>query len=143
MDLMSNLLTSHKQCFSFNRLMQSCTGDATVFVLVFNTTANDFCYCVVCANSWDFLIEFANLFHVYSRFLDDAVVAPTEGKIMLVQAAGGIVAGATASCVTTPLDTIKTRLQVFSYSIFCCKFPVLGGKLLPCKYRRWIGSRLS
>nr|AFK36496.1 unknown [Medicago truncatula] len=31
---------------------------------------------------------------------------------MLVQAAGGIIAGATASCITTPLDTIKTRLQV-------------------------------
>lgn len=39
--------------------------------------------------------------------------APTEGKIMLVQAAGGIIAGATAACITTPLDTIKTRLQVF------------------------------
>lgn len=65
-----------------------------------------------------FVIEFANLFHMCSRFLDDAVAAPTEGKIMLVQAAGGMVAGATASCVTTPLDTIKTRLQAFSYAIF-------------------------
>lgn len=69
-------------------------------------------------NSLDFLIEFANLFHVFSRFLDDGVAAPTEGKIILVQAAGGIVAGTTASCVTTPLDTIKTRLQVISYSIW-------------------------
>ncbi|GAU14008.1 hypothetical protein TSUD_168340 [Trifolium subterraneum] len=40
-------------------------------------------------------------------------VAPSVPKIMLVQAAGGIIAGATASCITTPLDTIKTRLQVF------------------------------
>ncbi|GMP28612.1 hypothetical protein CsSME_00004082 [Camellia sinensis var. sinensis] len=32
--------------------------------------------------------------------------------IVSVQAAGGIFAGATASCITTPLDTIKTRLQV-------------------------------
>ncbi|XP_057768585.1 uncharacterized protein LOC130988688 isoform X2 [Salvia miltiorrhiza] len=46
------------------------------------------------------------------RLLDDNNVAPTEGNIILVQAAGGISAGATASCVTTPLDTIKTRLQV-------------------------------
>ncbi|CAA3012346.1 solute carrier family 25 member 44 [Olea europaea subsp. europaea] len=38
--------------------------------------------------------------------------APTQGTIMLVQAGGGIFAGATASCITTPLDTIKTRLQV-------------------------------
>ncbi|XP_041989371.1 solute carrier family 25 member 44-like isoform X1 [Salvia splendens] len=46
------------------------------------------------------------------RFLDDGNAAPTEGKILLVQAAGGISAGATSTCVTTPLDTIKTRLQV-------------------------------
>uniref|UniRef100_A0A2P2KAK9 Solute carrier family 25 member 44 isoform X2 n=1 Tax=Rhizophora mucronata TaxID=61149 RepID=A0A2P2KAK9_RHIMU len=38
---------------------------------------------------------------------------PSQFKIMLVQATGGIIAGATASCITTPLDTIKTRLQVF------------------------------
>lgn len=37
---------------------------------------------------------------------------PSLGAIVMVQAAGGIFAGATASCITTPLDTIKTRLQV-------------------------------
>ncbi|KAL4652804.1 hypothetical protein ACB092_01G257900 [Castanea dentata] len=37
--------------------------------------------------------------------------APSQSKIVLVQATGGIIAGATASCITTPLDTIKTRLQ--------------------------------
>lgn len=37
---------------------------------------------------------------------------PSNWTIMSVQAAGGIIAGATASCITTPLDTIKTRLQV-------------------------------
>ncbi|KAI3439494.1 uncharacterized protein J3R85_004697 [Psidium guajava] len=37
---------------------------------------------------------------------------PSNLTIISVQAAGGIVAGATASCITTPLDTIKTRLQV-------------------------------
>ncbi|XP_042062432.1 solute carrier family 25 member 44-like isoform X2 [Salvia splendens] len=46
------------------------------------------------------------------RLLDDGNAAPSEGRIILVQAAGGISAGATASFVTTPLDTIKTRLQV-------------------------------
>ncbi|KAJ1435363.1 Mitochondrial carrier protein [Sesbania bispinosa] len=47
---------------------------------------------------------------------------PSLQKIMLVQAAGGIIAGATASCITTPLDTIKTRLQVFG--ILPSKFQV-------------------
>ncbi|KAE9595266.1 putative mitochondrial carrier protein [Lupinus albus] len=40
---------------------------------------------------------------------------PSLQKILLVQASGGIIAGATSSCITTPLDTIKTRLQVMSY----------------------------
>ena len=43
---------------------------------------------------------------------DVEVAPPSQSMIMLVQASGGIIAGATASCVTTPLDTIKTRLQV-------------------------------
>lgn len=41
--------------------------------------------------------------------------APSELELVLVQATGGIIAGATASCVTTPLDTIKTRLQVMGH----------------------------
>ncbi|XP_028764819.1 solute carrier family 25 member 44 [Neltuma alba] len=40
---------------------------------------------------------------------------PGVQKIVLVQATGGIIAGATASCITTPLDTIKTRLQVMGH----------------------------
>ncbi|CAN0870319.1 Solute carrier family 25 member 44 [Linum grandiflorum] len=50
------------------------------------------------------------------RFLgygtDPEPAAPSGMNIVLVQAAGGVIAGATASCITTPLDTIKTRLQV-------------------------------
>ncbi|KAI3452195.1 hypothetical protein Pfo_008860 [Paulownia fortunei] len=42
--------------------------------------------------------------------------ASSEGKIVLVQAAGGIFAGAMASCITTPLDTVKTRLQVMGHA---------------------------
>ncbi|KAG9134819.1 hypothetical protein Leryth_001120 [Lithospermum erythrorhizon] len=38
--------------------------------------------------------------------------APSLWSVVSVQAAGGIFAGATASCITTPLDTIKTRLQL-------------------------------
>ncbi|KAI7981528.1 hypothetical protein LOK49_Contig32G00003 [Camellia lanceoleosa] len=37
--------------------------------------------------------------------------APCPWTIVSVQVAEGIFAGATASCITTPLDTIKTRLQ--------------------------------
>ncbi|KAL5080344.1 hypothetical protein RYX36_008765 [Vicia faba] len=53
------------------------------------------------------------------RFLEDDVkseeATPSLPKIVLVQAGGGLIAGATASCITTPLDTIKTRLQVVGH----------------------------
>ncbi|KAM3363697.1 solute carrier family 25 member 44 isoform X1 [Capsicum galapagoense] len=56
---------------------------------------------------------------IWSKLLDNGTEqggpAPSQGKIVAVQAAGGIVAGATASCITTPLDTIKTRLQVMGH----------------------------
>ncbi|KAJ0576169.1 putative mitochondrial carrier domain superfamily [Helianthus annuus] len=37
---------------------------------------------------------------------------PSQGTIVMIQGAGGISAAAAASLITTPLDTIKTRLQV-------------------------------
>ncbi|KAG6533149.1 hypothetical protein ZIOFF_007015 [Zingiber officinale] len=50
------------------------------------------------------------------RFLghgnDKENVPPSQLKIICVQATGGVVAASIASCITTPLDTIKTRLQV-------------------------------
>eukprot|EP01018_Ginkgo_biloba_P003334 Gb_38660 [translate_table: standard] len=46
---------------------------------------------------------------------EDNTLMPSQWEIMLVQASGGIVAGAVASCTTTPLDTIKTRLQVMDH----------------------------
>ncbi|KAL2329806.1 hypothetical protein Fmac_017387 [Flemingia macrophylla] len=53
------------------------------------------------------------------RFLDHGAKydegTPSVQKIMFVQATGGIIAGATSSCITTPLDTIKTRLQVMGH----------------------------
>nr|VDC78831.1 unnamed protein product [Brassica rapa] len=57
---------------------------------------------------------------IWSRLLgygsdSKATAAPSQSKIVLVQALGGIIAGATASSITTPLDTIKTRLQVMGH----------------------------
>lgn len=53
------------------------------------------------------------------RFLDRntqySQQVPSNGKIISVQAAGGLFAGVTASLITTPLDTIKTRLQVMGH----------------------------
>jgi len=37
---------------------------------------------------------------------------PSTSEVVLVQALGGVCAGATSSIATTPMDTIKTRLQV-------------------------------
>lgn len=59
---------------------------------------------------------FPFVFLLYSFLGHDSVhekPAPNTWTIVGVQAAGGILAGATASCITTPLDTIKTRLQVY------------------------------
>ncbi|XP_024531472.1 solute carrier family 25 member 44 [Selaginella moellendorffii] len=39
---------------------------------------------------------------------------PSQSEMVLVQAAGGLVAAACASALTAPFDTIKTRLQVLS-----------------------------
>lgn len=39
---------------------------------------------------------------------------PSQGEVVLVQACGGIVAGGTSALATTPMDTVKTRLQVMS-----------------------------
>lgn len=38
--------------------------------------------------------------------------SPSHGEIVIVQATAGTLAGAASSVLTTPLDTIKTRLQV-------------------------------
>ena len=37
---------------------------------------------------------------------------PKQWQVVSVQAGGGVTAGAISSILTTPLDTIKTRLQV-------------------------------
>lgn len=72
------------------------------------------------------------MYYHFSRFLGQGTdlkeVAPSISTIVAVQAAGGIIAGASASCITTPLDTIKTRLQVFlgpCWLAFHCIFLLL------------------
>lgn len=38
---------------------------------------------------------------------------PSHVEMVAVQASAGMVAGACSSILTTPIDTVKTRLQVF------------------------------
>ncbi|KAL6637873.1 hypothetical protein ACP70R_025445 [Stipagrostis hirtigluma subsp. patula] len=45
-------------------------------------------------------------------YLHDTEDAPSQLELVSVQATGGVIAGTVTSCVTTPIDTIKTRLQV-------------------------------
>ncbi|KAA8547890.1 hypothetical protein F0562_004319 [Nyssa sinensis] len=55
------------------------------------------------------------IWRLLGNVADNEESAPSQQTIVLAQAAGGIIAGATASCITTPLDTIKTRLQVMGH----------------------------
>ncbi|KAJ4839139.1 hypothetical protein Tsubulata_040341 [Turnera subulata] len=53
--------------------------------------------------------------HIIWRSLgyrDDAQKKPSHMEMVTVQASAGMVAGACSSIITTPVDTVKTRLQV-------------------------------
>ncbi|GMH29711.1 hypothetical protein Nepgr_031554 [Nepenthes gracilis] len=53
--------------------------------------------------------------HIIWRSLgyrDDVEKKPSHFEMMAVQAVAGMVAGACSSVITTPIDTVKTRLQV-------------------------------
>lgn len=45
-------------------------------------------------------------------YRDDLEEKPSHMEMVTVQATAGMVAGACSSVITTPIDTIKTRLQV-------------------------------
>lgn len=68
-------------------------------------------------HSWTIFRTFLTiiLFYTSTRLLghdQNSDGVPSQWKIVGVQATGGVIAGAIASCITTPIDTIKTRLQV-------------------------------
>ena len=61
--------------------------------------------------------------------LHDKEEAPSQLKLVGVQASGGVFAGAVTSFVTTPIDTIKTRLQVLCgilFSDYSCNLSCVG-----------------
>ena len=45
-------------------------------------------------------------------YTDDMEKKPSHVELVSVQATAGMVAGACSSLITTPIDTVKTRLQV-------------------------------
>lgn len=51
-------------------------------------------------------------------YRDDNDKKPSHLEMVTVQAMAGTVAGACSSIITTPMDTIKTRLQVCSVSYY-------------------------
>ena len=55
---------------------------------------------------------------------------PSHTELVAVQATAGTIAGACSSIITTPIDTIKTRLQVIYYflSLDMHFFPVWKGQ---------------
>lgn len=50
-------------------------------------------------------------------YSDDMEKKPSHMEMVTVQATAGMLAGACSSVITTPIDTVKTRLQVYPYSL--------------------------
>ena len=46
-------------------------------------------------------------------YQNDAEKKPSQLELVTVQATAGTLAGACSSIITTPIDTVKTRLQVY------------------------------
>lgn len=48
-------------------------------------------------------------------YRDDMEEKPSLVELVTVQGTAGMVAGACSSVITTPIDTVKTRLQVMRF----------------------------
>lgn len=63
-------------------------------------------------------------------YRDDMDMKPSHLEMVTVQAMAGTVAGACSSIITTPVDTIKTRLQVCSVSHYHCITMSIGRRTI-------------
>jgi solute carrier family 25 protein 44 len=62
-------------------------------------------------------------------YKDDMEKKPSHVEMVTVQATAGMVAGACSSVITTPIDTVKTRLQVYETRVsWICAVKVLKTK---------------
>lgn len=50
-------------------------------------------------------------------YSDDMERKPSHVELVTVQATAGMLAGACSSMITTPIDTVKTRLQVMTFRL--------------------------
>lgn len=58
-------------------------------------------------------------------YKDDTGKKPSHVEMVTVQASAGMVAGACSSVITTPIDTVKTRLQVCAMRLLSLGFAVV------------------
>lgn len=58
-------------------------------------------------------------------YKDDTGEKPSDVEMVTVQASAGMVAGACSSVITTPIDTVKTRLQVWEMGLLSSGFTVV------------------
>lgn len=58
-------------------------------------------------------------------YKDDTGNKPSHMEMVTVQATAGMVAGACSSVITTPIDTVKTRLQVCEMKLLFLGFSVV------------------
>lgn len=65
-------------------------------------------------------------------YRDETEKKPSHVEMVTVQATAGMVAGACSSVITTPIDTVKTRLQVYIISCFVAWSLLQGGELSFC-----------
>lgn len=69
---------------------------------------------VICYYGYNFGLNSYFIFLIIRSlgYRDDTEKKPSPAEMVGVQATAGMVAGACSSVLTTPIDTVKTRLQV-------------------------------